>query len=67
VESFKDTNGNVYGFVDLEDIVDIDGIETANIASNAADVPDRGEYKKIKNMITFDDGASSRILCDPFF
>lgn len=59
VESLKDTNRNQYGFVDFEDIVGVEGVGIANIVANAAEVDGRKEDKKLKSVITFDDGVSS--------
>ncbi|KAJ3513798.1 hypothetical protein NLJ89_g2750 [Agrocybe chaxingu] len=58
VESLKDTNRNDFGYVDYERIYGIEGIGVANVVANAQDVERRGERKRIKSVITFDDGSS---------
>jgi len=58
VESLKDTNRNDFGYVDYERIYGVEGIGLANIVSNAQDVEGRGQKKKLKTLITFDDGSS---------
>lgn len=56
VESLKNTNRNDAGFVDFEDIVGVDGVGLANVVANAEEVDGRKAPKKIRSVITFDDG-----------
>ncbi|KZV63312.1 Oligoxyloglucan reducing end-specific cellobiohydrolase, partial [Peniophora sp. CONT] len=78
VESLKDTNRNEMGFVDFETLVGVEGVGIANVVANAQDVEGRGASKKLRSMITYDDGSSwstlrapstdsegKRIGCDP--
>lgn len=78
VESLKDTNRNTYGYVDYERIYGVEGIGMANVVANAEDVIVRGLRKRLKTVITFDDGRSwspikppsedvekKKIACDP--
>jgi len=78
VESLKDTNRNDFGYVDYERIYGVEGIGIANIVSNAQEVEARGQRKKLKSLITFDDGRNwspikpptedldgKKISCDP--
>ncbi|EIW75279.1 Oligoxyloglucan reducing end-specific cellobiohydrolase [Coniophora puteana RWD-64-598 SS2] len=58
VESLRDTNRNEAGYVDYENIYGVEGIGIANTVSNAQDVERKHEPKKLKSVITFDDGAS---------
>lgn len=58
VESLRDTNRNAHGFVDYENVYGVEGVGIANIVSNAMDVERKGQPKKLKSMITFDDGSS---------
>jgi len=58
VESLKDTNRNDFGYVDYEKIYGVEGIGLANIVANAQDVEGRGQKKKLKTLITFDDGST---------
>lgn len=59
VESLKDTNRNSIGFVDFEDVLGVEGVGIANVVLNAQDVDGMGHWKKLKSVITFDDGESS--------
>ncbi|KAF8649292.1 hypothetical protein AX16_005896 [Volvariella volvacea WC 439] len=78
VESLKDTNRNEFGYVDYERIYGVEGVGLANVVANAEDVEGRDAPKKIRSVITFDDGSSwsrikppskdyegKRISCDP--
>jgi len=78
VESLKDTNRNTYGYVDYERIYGVEGIGLANVVANAQDVVVRGHDKRLKTVITFNDGRSwspikppsedvdkKKIACDP--
>ena len=78
VETLKDTNRNDIGYVDYERIYGVDGIGMANMVANAQDVVGRGDRKRLKTVITFDDGRSwsslkppsedvdkKKIACDP--
>lgn len=58
VEALKDTNRNADGYVDFEDLVGVEGVGIANIVSNAEEVEARGTQKKIRSLITYDDGSS---------
>lgn len=58
VESLKDTNRNRYGYVDYERIYGVEGIGLANVVANAQDVIVRKLDKRLKTVITFDDGRS---------
>ncbi|KAG8926574.1 vacuolar protein sorting/targeting protein PEP1 [Tulasnella sp. 418] len=58
VESLKDTNRNRDGYVDYENLVGIEGVGIANVVANALEVEGRNVPKKIKSVITFDDGSS---------
>lgn len=61
VESLQNTNRNAFGFVDFEDVYGAEGVGLANFVDNAQEV-DKGDWgherKKIKSVITFDDGRS---------
>ncbi|KAJ7579921.1 vacuolar protein sorting/targeting protein 10 [Mycena floridula] len=65
VQSLKDTNRNDMGFVDYERIYGVEGIGISNVVANADEVEGRGEEKKLKSMITFDDGSSWAPLRPP--
>ena len=78
VETLKDTNRNGMGFVDYERIYGVEGIGMANVVTNAQEVETRGAQKKLRTMITFNDGSSwttlrppsvdmngQKIACDP--
>ncbi|KAG8814363.1 vacuolar protein sorting/targeting protein PEP1, partial [Serendipita sp. 399] len=59
VESLKDTHRSEMGYVDFEDLVNIEGVGLANYVSNAREV-DGGSTNiaKLKTVITYDDGSS---------
>ena len=57
VESLKDTNRNEMGFVDYERIYGVDGVGLANVVTNPEDVENRRAAKRLKTLVTFDDGA----------
>ena len=78
VETLKDTNRNAIGYVDYERIYGVEGIGMSNIVANAQEVESRGASKKLRTMITFNDGSSwtpirppsedvngQKIPCDP--
>ncbi|KAF9483067.1 vacuolar protein sorting/targeting protein 10 [Pholiota conissans] len=58
VESLKDTNRNDFGYVDYERIYGVEGVGLANYVENAHDVETRGAKKKVKTLITFNDGST---------
>ncbi|KAH7881943.1 hypothetical protein F5I97DRAFT_1932104 [Phlebopus sp. FC_14] len=58
VESLKDTNRNMAGYVDYENVYGIEGVGIANVVANAQDVERKNMPKKLRSMITFDDGSS---------
>ena len=65
VESLADTNRNEDGYVDYERVYGVDGIGIANVVSNALDVERRGTPKKLKSLITFNDGSSWAAMKGP--
>lgn len=65
VEALKDTNRNSDGYVDFEDLYGIEGVGIANVVANAEDVEGRGAQKKLRSVITFDDGSSWQPLKAP--
>lgn len=78
VESLKDTNRNAGGYVDYENVYGIEGVGIANVVANAQEVERKNMPKKLRSMITLDDGSSwnalrppvqdnegKRISCDP--
>ncbi|OAX34393.1 Oligoxyloglucan reducing end-specific cellobiohydrolase, partial [Rhizopogon vinicolor AM-OR11-026] len=65
VESLKDTNRNMAGYVDYETIYGIEGVGIANVVTNAQDVERQMVGKQLRSMITFDDGSSWRPLSAP--
>jgi len=58
VESLRDTNRNSLGYVDFEELVGVEGVGIANIISNAEYVQHRAVQKKLRSLITYDDGRS---------
>jgi hypothetical protein len=66
VQSLKDTNRNLMGFVDYENLYGVDGVGLANVVNNAEDVEGRAAEKKLRTMITFDDGEGfDCYICEP--
>lgn len=56
VESLKDTNRNMAGYVDYETIYGIEGVGIANVVANAQEVERQMTPKQLRSMITFNDG-----------
>lgn len=52
------TNRNADGFVDFEKISNIQGVVLVNLVDNWKDVQKSGQGKKLKSLISFDDGRS---------
>ena len=65
VEALTDTNRNNMGYVDYERIYGVEGIGLANIVTNALEVETRGVSKKLRTMMTFNDGSSWTTLRPP--
>lgn len=57
VQALSDTNRNEFGIVDFETLVGLEGVGIANIVSNREEVVGWGEAKKLRSMITYDDGT----------
>lgn len=59
VESLKDTHRSNAGYVDFEDLVNIEGVGLANYVLNAREIDGGSSMKqKLKTVITYDDGSS---------
>jgi len=58
VEALADTNRNEYGIVDYETLVGLEGVVIANVVANREEVVGWNEDKKLKTVITYDDGTS---------
>ena len=58
VEALADTNRNEYGIVDYETLVGLEGVGIANVVANREEVVGWNEDKKLKTVITYDDGMS---------
>ncbi len=56
VEALADTNRNIYGIVDFEGLTGLEGVALANIVKNREEVVGWNEEKKLKTMMTYDDG-----------
>jgi hypothetical protein len=56
VEALSNTNRNDMGFVDFEALVGLEGIGLANVVRNAQEVLLGREEKKIRSLMTYDDG-----------
>ena len=62
-KSEKDTNRNDFGYVDYERIYGVEGIGIANTVSNVQEYKSgRGQPKKLKSYITFDDGSNWSLI-----
>ncbi|KAF8325469.1 Oligoxyloglucan reducing end-specific cellobiohydrolase [Cantharellus anzutake] len=57
-QSLQNTNRNEFGYVDFENIYGVEGVGLANIVTNVEEMEHSPRAKKIKSMITFDDGRS---------
>jgi hypothetical protein len=60
--NIEHTNRNKGGHVDFEKIAGIQGIVLVNIVDNWKEVQDEGKPKKIKSVISFDDGRDFKPL-----
>ena len=73
VQALADTNRNDYGIVDFEQLVGLEvglfvrvgsyvidqqGVAIANVVANREEVVGRGDAKRLRSMITYDDGMS---------
>jgi photosystem II stability/assembly factor-like uncharacterized protein len=65
VESLKDTNRNMVGYVDYETIYGVEGVGIANVVANAQDVERKMTAKQLRSVITFNDGSSWDPLVAP--
>ncbi|KAG2141838.1 hypothetical protein DEU56DRAFT_267583 [Suillus clintonianus] len=65
VESLKDTNRNMAGYVDYENIYGVEGVGIANVIANAQDVERQMAAKQLRSVITFNDGSSWDPLLAP--
>ncbi|KAG2364310.1 vacuolar protein sorting/targeting protein 10 [Suillus spraguei] len=65
VESLKDTNRNMMGYVDYETIYGVEGVGIANVVANAQDVERKMSTKQLRSVITFNDGSSWDPLVAP--
>jgi len=64
VLSINEVNRDERGFVDFEKMQGLEGVAMVNIVANAPDV-DGGALKKLKTMITHDDGSDWAYLPPP--
>jgi photosystem II stability/assembly factor-like uncharacterized protein len=64
VISIRNVNRNVRGYVDWEKMQGLEGVAVVNVVGNVDDVS-RGVNKKLKSMITHDDGATWAYLSCP--
>ncbi|RHZ50479.1 hypothetical protein Glove_498g22 [Diversispora epigaea] len=62
--SLEKVNRDEYGFVDFEKMLGIEGIALSNVVSNPQEVM-MGSAKKLKSMITFNDGGVWQFLNSP--
>jgi hypothetical protein len=60
--SLENTNRNPAGIVDFESLENIEGVALANTVLNPDEVDGRNEAKRIRTMITYDDGALLDLL-----
>ncbi|KAJ9098981.1 hypothetical protein QFC20_005799 [Naganishia adeliensis] len=58
VQALEGTNRNDYGIVDYEGITGLEGVGLANVVANREEVVGWGEEKKLRSLMTFDDGSS---------
>ncbi|KAG1845862.1 hypothetical protein DFJ58DRAFT_730700 [Suillus subalutaceus] len=65
VESLKDTNRNMAGYVDYEKIYGVEGVGIANVVANAQDLERRMAAEQLRSVITFNDGRSWAPLLVP--
>jgi Sortilin, neurotensin receptor 3,/Sortilin, neurotensin receptor 3, C-terminal len=64
VLSINGVNRNNLGYVDFEKMQGLEGVAMVNVVSNTGDV-EKGSEKKLKSMITHNDGAQWTLLPPP--
>jgi hypothetical protein len=64
-ESLRNTNRSPRGFVDFEGVYGVEGVGIANIVDNADSIPSDGTGKKLRSMMTFDDGRTWHAIQPP--
>ena len=64
-QSLQNTNRNEFDYVDFEGIYGVEGVGLANIVANVEEVEHSPRPKKIKSLITFDDGRSWSPISPP--
>ncbi len=65
VEALADTNRNMLGIVDYEGVTGLEGVALANVVANREEVVGWGEPKKLRSMMTYDDGSTWKPLKAP--
>jgi hypothetical protein len=63
--SLQALNVNDYGYVDFEKMAGLEGVALANVVGNVKDVQDKGASKKLRSMITHNDGGQWALLAPP--
>lgn len=65
VLSLSAVNRNEFGFVDFEKMQGLEGVAVVNVVGNVHAVSENSEQKKLKTMITHNDGAQWMLLPPP--
>ncbi|EYE93807.1 vacuolar protein sorting/targeting protein 10 [Aspergillus ruber CBS 135680] len=65
VLSLPRVNRNSQGYIDFEKMQGLEGVAVANVVENVHEVVKKGESKKLKTMITHNDGAQWTLLSPP--
>lgn len=58
-------NRDTYGYVDFEKMQGLEGVALVNVVANSEDVGKEGAKKKLKSMITHNDGAEWALIPPP--
>ena len=65
VLSLNAVNRNDNGYVDFEKMQGLEGVAVVNVVGNVKEVEKKGKAKKLKTMITHNDGAQWTLLAPP--
>ncbi|KAJ5951471.1 uncharacterized protein N7479_009884 [Penicillium vulpinum] len=65
VQSLEGLNVNDRGYTDYDELKGLEGVAIANVVSNREEVQSKGAAKKLRTMITHNDGGQWMLLAPP--
>ena len=65
VQSLESLNVNDRGYVDFEKMAGVEGVAIANVVGNKDEVENKGTTKKLRSVITHNDGGQWMLLAPP--